>query len=181
MRQMRVRLVLLLACMGLVLFKPTALGAADEYPVKAAFIFNFVQFVEWPASAFGGNPKAPLEIAIVGNDPFNGTLDRVINGKPVNGHPLAVKHFASASEARPCQVMFFAAGSQDQFDAAMQKTGKANILTIGEADGFVDAGGVIHLFADGNHIRFDINRGAAEHAGLHISAKLLKLAKTVVN
>jgi hypothetical protein len=155
-------------------------GETSEYPVKAAFIYNFVQFVEWPTSAFGGDAKAPLEIAIVGNDPFNGMLDRLVAGKIVNGHPVVVRHFATANDARqPCHVMFVSAQSQEQFAPTIQKLGRANMLTIGETDKFLDAGGIIRIYTDDNHIRFDVNRGSAERAGLHVSAKLLKLAKNV--
>jgi len=181
MRRIRARLALIVVCVGMLcLGRPLALGAVDEYPVKAAFVYNFVQFVEWPAGAFA-NPKAPLEITILGQDPFNGALDRAVAGKTANGHPLVVKHVGNANDLQRCHVLFVPAPSQDQFSSAQQKLGSANLLTIGEADNFNDSGGVIHLYTDSNHIRFDISRGAAEKAALHVSAKLLKLAKTVTD
>ena len=183
MRACRARVItLLVLSLGVLMGRRPVARAneASEYQVKAAFVYNFVQFVEWPASAFKGTVKAPLQIAIVGNDPFNGMLDRVVAGKVVNGHPLVVRHFATAGDVcQPCHVMFVCAQSEQQFGLAMQKLGCAGLLTVGETDGFLDAGGIIRLYQEGNHIRFDVNRGAADRAGLRVSSKLLKLAKTV--
>src|SRR5690348_2486339 len=90
MRRWRSRLALLAACMAMLwLGRPSALGASHEYPIKAAFIYNFAQFVEWPSGAFA-DAKAPLAIGILGQDPFDGALDRAVSGKTVGGHPMVV-------------------------------------------------------------------------------------------
>ena len=180
MKRLRWRLILLMV-LAVVLCqdRPTA-HAADEYPVKAAFISHFAEFVEWPADAFS-NPKAPLEIGVLGADPFHGALERAIAGKTVGGHPLVVRHFSSIDDLEPCHILFIAAERQDDFASAQQRMGNHAVLTVGEWESFPSMGGVIRLFTENNHIRFDINRAAAERARLRISAKLLKLARAILN
>lgn len=180
MKRLRWRLILLMV-LAVVLCqdRPTA-HAADEYPVKAAFISHFAEFVEWPSDAFS-NPKAPLDIGILGKDPFQGALEKAVAGKSVNGHPLVVHHFSCVDDMEPCQILFVANDSQDDFATVEQRMGKRSVLTIGEWEAFPSMGGVIRLFTENNHIRFDINRAAAERAKLRISAKLLKLARAILN
>lgn len=180
MKRLRWRLILLMVLAAILCQDRPAARAADEYPVKAAFISHFAEFVEWPADAFS-NPKAPLEIGVLGADPFHGALERAIAGKTVGGHPLVVRHFSSIDDLEPCHILFIAAERQDDFAAAQQRMGNHAVLTVAEWESFPSNGGVIRLFTDGNHIRFDINRGAAERARLRISAKLLKLARAILN
>jgi hypothetical protein len=154
-------------------------NAAGEYPVKAAILFNFAQFVDWPASSFS-DAKAPLIIGVLGEDPFNGALDRALAGKFAGDHPLQAVHFASASEISRCHILFVTASSQGLLAAAQQKLKDASVLTVGESEDFTSsAGGVARLYTEDNRIRIEINRTAANKAGLHISSKLLKLAKIV--
>ena len=165
MRGLRPKLVMLLSCIAMLcLGGPSALGAADEYSLKAAFVFNFVQFVEWPSGAFS-HPKAPLEIGILGQDPFNGAMDRAMAGKTVNGHPLIVRHYPTVNDIQGCHVLYVPAASQEQFPAAQQKLSGNSVLTIGEPEGFTDGGGVIRLYTEGKFIKFDVNRGTADRTG----------------
>lgn len=180
MKRLRWRLILVMVLAAMLCQdRPTA-HAADEYPVKAAFISHFAEFVEWPSDAFADS-KAPLAIGILGADPFHGALEKAVAGKTVSGHPLVVRHFSSIDDLEPCQILFVASECQDDFATAQQRMGNRSVLTVGEWESFPSMGGVIRLFTENNHIRFDINRGAAERARLRISAKLLKLARAILN
>jgi hypothetical protein len=172
------RALLLLASLGFALsfLAAPAMGASREYQLKAAFLYNFVQFVQWPAGMFA-DAKAPIVLATVGPDPFDGALDTAVAGKTVGGHPLVVKHFAAAGDVGKCQLLFVPAGSADQFAAARRNAGPAGVLTVGEADAFLKDGGIIRFYQEDNRLRFEINQEAATKAGLQISAKLMRLAK----
>jgi hypothetical protein len=145
--------------------------------VKSAFIVNFVQFIDWPASAFS-KPNDPIVIGLVGQDPIDSALAAAIEGKTVRGRPLVVKHFTPGNVG-PCQVLFIGAAAAEQAPAIIKALGDAPTLTIGDKDGFIDAGGVIRFFVEDRKLRFEINQTAAERIHLQVSAKLLKLAKVV--
>jgi preprotein translocase subunit Sec61beta len=156
---------------------PAARGEAPrEYQLKAAFIYNFVQFVEWPAGTFADS-RTPIVLATVGDDPFQGALDKAVGGKTVSGRSLVVKHFARGTDVQGCQLIFAADGQDEQLSAALQKTGNAPMLTVGESDGFLRAGGMVRFYEEDNRLRFEINPKAASRVGLHISSRLLKLAR----
>lgn len=156
---------------------PAARGEAPrEYQLKAAFIYNFVQFVEWPAGTFADS-RAPLVLATVGDDPFQGALDKAVGGKTVGGRPLAVKHFARGADVQGCQMLFVAGGEDDQLAAALQKIGNTPVLIVGESEGFIRAGGMVRFYEEDNRLRFEVNLKAAARVGLRISSRLLKLAR----
>ena len=152
-------------------------GAAySEYEVKAAFLFNFVQFVKWPAG-FNG----PVTIGILGDDPFGGALEKTIQGEVVNGRKLAVKRAKAVADLKGCQIVFVSNSERGNLAAILPALAAANVLTVGEQEGFVKQGGAIGFTAGGEKVRFEINNGAAQRAGLEISARLLKLASRVGN
>lgn len=163
-----------------VIATPTGSARADgpksEYEVKAAFIYNFARFVEWPADAFASG-DAPLVIGVVGDDPFRGALDRAVKDKSVEGHALQVRHFATADDVQRCHILFVPAAVSDQTDHILQRAGSNGVLSVGETDTFTPAGGVIRFYLDDNKIHFEVNLDAAEQARLKLSAKLLKLAR----
>jgi len=148
--------------------------APSEYQVKAAFLYNFAKFVEWPG--LSDDQKSPLDICVLGKDPFGPELDRVMDGKTVNGRSISVQRFSDVSKAQSCHVLFV--GFSDAGHVA--ETAKAlrgrNILTVGETEGFCESGGVIAFVMDGQRVRFRINPKAAARANLKISSKLLQLA-----
>lgn len=152
-------------------------SAANEYQVKAAFLYHFVEFTEWPSSAFA-NKQAPIVVATLGADPFHGSLEQACAGKSISGRMLVVKHFSKATDVRDCQVLFIASGSDDEFPTALAASGPAGLLTVGETERFMSAGGIIRFYEEDNRVRFEINSAAAARAHLQISAKLLRLAKS---
>jgi uncharacterized protein DUF4154 len=150
-----------------------------EYRVKAAFLFHFSQFVEWPPETFK-DTSAPLIYCTIGEDPFYGALDQTLSGKTVGTRALRVQHLKLPQEAQSCQVLFIGAGEKKQQGEAMAMANGHPVLTVGESDHFAQEGGIIGFCLEENKIRFEINLDAAEKANLRISARLLALAKTVI-
>src|SRR5277367_3702098 len=113
---------------------------AREYKVKAAFIYNFAQFVDWPDSAFN-NADAPFVVAVVGKDPFEGILEEMVAGKRVGGRTVVVEHFDSSEQIHECQILFVPMTEEDALGAIIEKLQHKPVLTIGEADDFTKEGG----------------------------------------
>jgi len=150
--------------------------APSEYQVKAAFLYNFTKFVEWPASAF---PEAstPFTIGIIGENPFGGELERAVKNKDVGGHRFAVKEIKSLSELKSCHILFISKSERRRLAEILAAVGSAPVLTVSETDRFLQAGGLINFLLEGNKVRFEISDPAAKSAGLKISSKLLHLAR----
>ena len=160
---------------------PTALAhgqALDEYQVKAAFLYNFAKFVEWPPEAFK-SPKAPILVCVLGRNPFGNALEEAIRGKSIAGRAFAYRHVSDAEGASACQILFVGSEESKHFRSLLENLKPMGILTVGEAQGFAASGGVINFKLDDGRVRFEINVDAAEHEQLHISAKLLSLAQIV--
>lgn len=168
----------LLVCACLFAVLATSLNAqpALEYEVKAAFLLNFTKFIDWPPTAFA-DATAPFAVCVVGKDPFGRALADIIQGETVNGRRLAVKTFAETPRAQQCQVMFFG-GSDRDAGSALRDIGPG-VLTVGEGARFLQDGGMIAFVLENRRVRFDINQGAAERAGLKLSSKLLSVARVV--
>jgi preprotein translocase subunit Sec61beta len=147
-----------------------------EYQVKAAFIYNFTAFVQWPDSAFVSK-DSPFVIATVGSDPFNGALEQALAGKSVAGHSIVVQHFSSADSMSPCQLLFVPASEDSSLNDLFAKLNGLPILTVGESDVFSPAGGAIRFFVEDKKMRFEIDPDSINSAGLKVSAKLMQLAR----
>lgn len=160
---------------------PLAFAQSDspsEYQVKAAFLFHFAQYVDWPPEAFQ-NASAPLTYCTLGEDPFHGALEASLNGKTIGTHPLRIKHLKQNRDANGCQVLFLSAAEEKSVVESLERLRGAPVLTVGDSENFARDGGMIRFCLQDNKVRFEINVSAAEHAGLRISARLLALAKTV--
>jgi hypothetical protein len=160
-------------------FSPRASRAADgalEYGVKATFLLRFAQFVEWPPDALGA-PDSPFNICVLGNNPFGNTLDRIVSGESVYGHKVATRRTDHEPAAGSCQVIFF--GDEDQVARTLTGLGRG-VLTVGEGEDFVRNGGMIGFVIENRRVTFDINRGAAEAAGLKLRSGLLSVARSVI-
>jgi hypothetical protein len=147
-----------------------------EYPVKAAFLFQFARFVEWPEDA--AESGSPFEICVVGGDPFGAALERAIEGKRVNGRALAVKRFRGLEELRPCPILFVGPEERRLWPAVLDRVGATPTLTVGEGREFVEAGGVIGFLVEDNRVRFAVNVGAAGRSHLRLSSRLLAVARS---
>lgn len=168
-------LILCLAVTGSV----RAESRAEEYAVKAAFLFHFAQFVEWPEGTFK-EPDNPLVYCTVGEDPFHGALDTTLSGKMTGGHSFQVWHLKQALEVQGCNIIFIGNEGRKQVPATLNALKESPILTVGESEQFLQEGGIIGFCVEENKIRFNINLEAAKKANLKISSRLLTLAKTVI-
>jgi len=152
----------------------------SDYQVKAAFLFNFGKFVEWPASAFT-NARSPLVIGVLGGDPSHGDLGRVIADRQIGLRRVEVREIQSPSDWPGCQMLFMTSAlSLSQVREALKDLNGASVLTVGEADGFCEAGGMINFVIENRQVHFEINNGAALAANLKISSKLVILARRLV-
>jgi len=152
--------------------------AASEYQVKAAFLYNFAKFIEWPASSFS-DASAPLRICILGQDPFGADLRDIADEKSVNGRKIQVIPLADLRMARACHILFIASSEKAQLKQTLESLQGADVLTVGDTKGFVEKGGMINFVLENDRVRFEVNHKAAEQAGLKVSAKLLSIAKSV--
>ncbi len=149
-----------------------------EAKVKDAFVYNFAKFVDWPPNSFE-SPTDPFTICTVGEDPLIGTLDGVVKGKAIDGHPVATKHLDPGTPASGCQILFIGPSENGKLSSIFDSTHGTAALTVGEAPGFSKQGGMIAFVVQENRVRFLINLPAAEKAGLKISSRLLTLAVAV--
>lgn len=154
-------------------------GSSSEYAVKAAFLFHFAQFVEWPAESFQG-ASSPYVYCTMGVDPFKGALDTTLSGKTVGGRTFEVRHLKQGKEAQGCHLLFIGEEQERLFSPVATQLQGTPVLIVGESEGFVGEGGMVGFALEDNRVRFEVNLEAAEKAKLKISAKLLALAKTVI-
>jgi hypothetical protein len=148
--------------------------APSEYQVKAAFLYNFVKFVEWPATP--ALQEGPIELCVMGKDPFAGALQRVVDGKTVNERPLVVRHIRDIAAARSCHALFVSASEVARISEITRAVHAWSVLTVSDIDRFSERGGIICFFMEGQKVRFRINVKMATSARLKISSKLLRLA-----
>ncbi|HVT35363.1 MAG TPA: YfiR family protein [Nevskiaceae bacterium] len=171
-----------LALLAFWLPQATMLQAADtasrEYQIKAAFLYNFTKFVEWPASSFASD-NSPIIIGTYCADPFADELAAIVAGRKVYNRPIAVRKLGSGEEARSAHLVFVCADNDARVGSIESAVGRQPVLTVGESDTFDAAGGIIRFVAENDKIRFEINADAAAHAGIRISAQLQKLARAV--
>lgn len=156
-----------------------AQSSPSEYEVKAAFLFNFAKFVEWPEDSFADS-YSPIVIGILGQDPFSGALDHTIGGKTVNGRALMVKRLAQGQDARACHILFVCSSERKRLSQILASLGGTSVLTVSDMDDFAYAGGIINFVLENSKVKFQVNATAAARARLRISSKLLTLARKVI-
>ena len=157
-----------------ILFCAGALEAqsASEYEIKAAFLYKFASFIQWPAAAQGIAPAgaAPICIGVLGADRFGSSLDQVVRGKQVGGREFAVERFQSASQVQHCEIVFISGSEQSRMSEILTLLRGKPVLTVSEVAGFCERGGLVNLRVADSAVRFEINVTAGEHAGLHFSS-----------
>jgi hypothetical protein len=154
----------------------TALAqTSNEYDIKAAFLFNFTRFVEWPPTPGG----TAFCIGIDGADPFHGALESAVIGRSAGGRGIAVRRFGPGEEPDACEMVFVSGADLKKARASLASIHGAAVLTVGEATGFCHNGGVIEFAVKDSKVRLEINLDAAQRAHLQISSKLLSLASVV--
>ena len=161
---------------------PEALRAqvksAGEYEVKAAFLYNFARYVEWPPERLPA-PGEAFVVTVLGEDPFGDTLDAIVRDRTVHDRRLTVRRVARVEDVGDSQVLFISRSEAEDLPRILQRLETAPILTVGETAQFAERGGMIRFRREGERIGFDINLASSERAGLRISSQLLKLARIV--
>jgi hypothetical protein len=151
-----------------------------EYQVKAAFLFNFLKFVEWPGDA-AVDPQAKWVIGIVGDTPVSYQLSYLFAGKNVMGRDVQVKQFQEADNLRSCNILFIGSAERKRLPFILAGLHGSNVLTVGDMDHFIESGGMVQFVDEDSHVRISIDVGATSRAHLKVSSKLLALARTVTS
>jgi hypothetical protein len=151
-------------------------STAEEYQVKAAFLYNFARFIEWPKHTLASTDT--FNLCILGDDPFGDSLN-LIKGKMIGNKRLEVKFCKDINDVGQCHILFISSSEKSHLTALLSGLRNAHVLTVSDIEGFAKRGGIINFFTEENKIRFEINVGAASRNGLIISSKLLQLAKIV--
>jgi hypothetical protein len=146
---------------------------ADEYRVKAAMLFNFARFIEWPPEVFA-SPTTPLSVCVLGVDPFGGILEDALKGHLVGGRAIQTRRMADVEAG--CHVVFISGSERKRMSVIADRLRNAGALTVAEEDGFGTVGGMIELFTEGDSVRFNIYTTALEQSKLRASARLIALA-----
>lgn len=167
-------LVGLISVWALFLHTPVA-QAASEYQVKAAFLYNFAKFVDWPGDAFKSG--GPFVIGVVGDDPFGSDLDDTVSGKSIDDRRIEVKRFKRVSDIQSCHILFVCRSEKSRVDKILDKVSGSRTLTVGDMGQFLQRGGMINFIMEDQKVRFEINADSAQRAGLKISSKLLQLSR----
>jgi hypothetical protein len=150
----------------------------SEYQLKAAFLFNFAKFIDWPTSSFAST-QSPFSICILGKDPFGRAIDEALQGKSIGDRRVVIDRAKNVAESVHCQIVFAGNSEAASLRGILAGLRGANVLLVGESQGFAASGGTIQFTIEENHVRFLINTDAADRAGLKFSSKLLALAKIV--
>jgi hypothetical protein len=155
-----------------------AQSAADEYQVKAAFLFHFAQFLSWPSSAFNaGDPS--LSLCIFDDEPRRQELQSTIEGKSMGARVFHVRTISQPQEIQSCNILFLSRDEARRQSAILKSLRGMPVLTVGETSNFLTDGGMIRFHIEEGKVRFDINLAAAESSHLQISSRLLLLATSV--
>ncbi|MGH9617572.1 MAG: YfiR family protein [Acidobacteriaceae bacterium] len=172
-------LAVLMSAFGAPVFPPrNAVHAAivSQDDVEAAYLYNFAKFVTWPPNAKPGL----LSICVLGNDPFGGTLDQIVDGETINGRHLEVVRLKDARSLSSCSIVFVGDSEAPHLDQDMAALAFLPALTVSDLPGFMEHGGTIQFVLIDNRVRFQVNLNAARKCGIVLSSQLLKVASKVV-
>jgi hypothetical protein len=162
--------------LGLSMALPVAaMAAPDEAEIKAAFIYNFAKFVEWPTTALASTDT--LQICIPDDRTLGGKLG-LLQGREAQGHAIRIRTVGSSEELTGCNILFISSGD-DGRARLLHNVGGQPVLTISDSPSFAQQGGMIGLFVEANHVQFAVNRVIAEQSGLKLSARMLQMAHIV--
>ena len=150
---------------------------SSEYLLKAAYLFNFAKFTEWPRPVFPG-PGASLRLCVLGHNPFGAAL-KALDGRTIKGRPIVTEKIRDAADSRDCHVVFISAFENRHRDEDLITTAGRRALTISDSPGFARAGGMIGLMTVNDRIRFEVNLVSAAKYGLKFDVRMLQLADAV--
>jgi hypothetical protein len=148
-----------------------------DYQVKAAYLYNFGRFIEWPRVVTA--KSGPFTVCVLGQDPFGSTLDATMAGETIAGRNVVAKRISTPEESVNCQILFLSAAEAGRLNKIMEGLDKAAVLTVSDMPQFAQRGGMIQFVLEGNRVRFEVNLIATQHAGLTLSSDLLRVATAV--
>jgi YfiR/HmsC-like len=159
---------------------PSAADAAQspEYLIKAAYLYNFAMFVEWPSDAFA-RTDSPIVIGVVGSDPFGKALDSTVQNKRINKRPLIVERLHWNQDLKRCHILFVSASETARIAELAERLNGRSVLIVGDTPDLASRGATINFAIEDNRVRFEINVRSARRARLNVSSKLLNLARVV--
>ncbi len=149
-----------------------------EYEIKAAFLYNFAKFVDWPEE-IAGTDSGKIYIGVLGQSPFGGVLEKIVQDRRIDGRTIVIKEFKRLQELDFCHILYISNSESRRLRRIFGQLSKENTLTVGESNDFLTKGGVIRLVNKRNKVRFEIDLEAANKAQLTISSRLLKLAENL--
>ena len=169
---------LLILSVGLCFAAQTSAQAVEESQVKAAYLYNFAKFVEWPSGVFR-NPDDPAVICVVGDQRTSDVLESAVSGKKANGRPVEARRPQSPAEFKSCQVLFIGFPDKERIAQLLDALHRSSVLTVGQSDQFIPLGGMINLAIKRTTIELEIDAEASDAVGLKISSRLLVVARLV--
>ena len=149
-----------------------------EYQVKAAFVVNIADYIEWPSGTFQ-NQNAPITLCIFRHDPFGSALDDIVRGRIIKGREVLARRITELSDLKSCQIIFVSIAEDKHFSEILNSVTGSSALVVGESENFAERGGEFQFYLDANKVRFAVNVDATQRARLKVSSKLLALAKIV--
>jgi len=171
-------IILLSALAGFCLHAQAQLPKANEFQVKAAYLYNFGRFVEWPDEN-SPDKKEVFEICVLGADPFGPTLDATLARETIDGKSVTAKRIAKPQDVDSCRIVFISSSEEGHLKEVLAALDKASVLTVSDIPRFSERGGMIGFILDGDRVRFDVNLASAQDARLTLSSELLKVANNV--
>ena len=154
-----------------------AQSSPTEYQVKAAYLYNFGKFVEWPTR--GTTSESSFNICVLGQDPFGSTFGSTLGGENIKGKSVLLKRIPNAQEAVGCHILFISSSEEPRLKEILAALDKTSVLTVSDMPQFTRRGGMIQFVIDANRVRFEVNLTSAERTGLTVSSQLLKVAISV--
>jgi hypothetical protein len=167
-------LVLICACIAAAQSTPRS-----EYEIKAAYLFSFGRFVEWPPRP--GRDQSSFTICVLGADPFGRALDTTLAGGTIRGRRVEARRVTASDAAATCHIVFISASEEQRVAAIVQSLNESGVLTVSDMPQFVARGGMIQFVTAASRVRFEINLLTAREAGLTMSSELLRVASAVRN
>ena len=162
----------------LALLAATQPAALRDYQIKAVFLFNFAQFVDWPAAAFQAE-DSPFVIGVLGDDPFGTDLEEATKGEKLGSRVIDIRRYRRVEDVNACHILFISRSETPRLDRVLTALGQRSILTVSEGEEFNRRGGMIRFVTEKNKVRMKINLEVAKRANLTLSSKLLRAAEIV--
>ena len=149
-----------------------------DFQVKAAYLYNFGRFVEWPTRTTATRGDA-FTVCVLGQDPFGPALDATLAGETIGGKRVIARRIAAPQDSDNCQILFLSLTKGEGLERIIETVDKNSVLTVSDMPQFLERGGMIQFVSEGNRVRFEVNLTATQHAGLTLSSELLKVATAV--